>query len=313
MVIDFGQQLRSDQPMIYLFSTTPPSLNISASELSAYADQWLKKLQPLQYDGLIVYDIQDESCRIETARPFPYKKHHDTILYAKLLQDKSAQAVIAYHCVAQTDAEAFQQWLNMSLNEYKINNLVLVGSPSSALETPLSIMQAYQLLAAQDGPFIAGAVTIAERHHNKQDEPQRLLHKSAAGCDFFVSQAVYDAQLTIDLINDYALVCQQEGVKPKRIILTFSPCGGEKALAFIRWLGVAVPDDIALRIIGSATPLQESIEVCQENLSAILQACQDLEVPLGLNIESVVSRESDLDAAVSLLQTLQDTVKSFAI
>ena len=124
-------------------------------------------------------------------------------------------------------------------------------------------------------------MTIAERHANKRNEHERLLEKTAQGCKFFISQAVYNAQATIDLITSYARSCRQQGLKPKRIILTFTPCGGEKTLQFMEWLGISVPEATKWRMLDSQNPLSESIRICRENLDLIIQSCAHLNVPFG--------------------------------
>ena len=151
-------------------------------------------------------------------------------------------------------------------------------------------------------------VTIAERHADKGNEHLRLLEKSAQGCEFFVSQAVYNPQATIDLLSSYARECKERGVEPKRIILTFTPCGSAKTLEFMEWLGISVPQATRHRILDAHNPLGESIRICRNNLDQILEACGGLGVPLGLNIESLTNRKEEIDAAIRLYKLLKATL-----
>ena len=144
-----------------------------------------------------------------------------------LLSGLSDLDVITYKSVAQRGVEEFNAWLDETKNQYKLNNLVLVGIPSSDGDIKLSLPNAYNALAEHDNKFFLGGVTIAERHASKRNEHERLLQKTTQGCEYFISQAVYDAQATIDLITSYARSCKQQGIKPNRIILTFTPCGSE--------------------------------------------------------------------------------------
>ncbi|TMO20517.1 hypothetical protein CWC30_18140, partial [Pseudoalteromonas sp. S4741] len=80
------------------------------------------------------------------------------------------------------------------------------------------------------------------RHANKRKEHQRLIEKTAQGCLFFISHAVYIAQATIDLITSYASTCKAQGLTPNRIILTFTPCVCAKTIEFMQWLGISVPE-----------------------------------------------------------------------
>ncbi|MCW8994362.1 MAG: hypothetical protein OQK77_00970 [Psychromonas sp.] len=290
---------------VYFIGTTPPKQDTPIELVSGIADKLLGRLESIDYDGLIVYDIQDETSRIDKKRPFPFKYTHDSRLYSKLLHDKSAKPVITYKSVSQRDAADFSHWLSDAWHRYSVRDIVLVGSPSSAGKVKLSLTDAYQTLKNHPLDFHLGGVTIAERHITKGDEHLRLLAKEAQGCEFFISQAVYNAQATIDLLTRYALQCKKQGIKPKRIILTFSPCGSAKTLEFIEWLGISVPEATSLRILQSEDPLRESLLISRNNLDQILQACLPLDIPLGLNIESLTNRKEEIDAAILLFKLLK--------
>ncbi|MEO8184648.1 MAG: hypothetical protein ABI895_38050 [Deltaproteobacteria bacterium] len=96
-----------------------------------------------------------------------------------------------------------------------------------------NLREAYALVAKHAPGLTLGGITIAERHERSQDEHERILSKSAAGCRFFVTQAVYDVTSTLSLISDYTLALRETGDRPLPIVLTFSPCGSLKTLAFM--------------------------------------------------------------------------------
>ena len=62
-----------------------------------------------------------------------------------------------------------------------------------------------------------------------------LLAKGIEGCAYFISQTVYHAPPTQRLLRDYLRDCRGAGADPRRVILTFAPCGREKTLAFLRY------------------------------------------------------------------------------
>ncbi len=288
--------------------TTPPKASTEEMQMQEIAERLLARLDTLEYDGLIVYDIQDESSRIDTPRPFPYMETRDPRDYSRLLSQKSGKPIITYKSVAQRDRADFEHWLEQSWNEYGVRNLVLVGSPSSEGDIKLSLSEAYTALQEHQHPFHLGGVTIAERHAVKGNEHERLLGKMGNGCEFFVSQAVYNAQATIDLLTSYARSCKEKGLTPQRIILTFTPCGSAKTLEFMQWLGISVPEATRYRILDAEKPLAESIRICQNNLEQILDACLPLGLPLGLNIESLTNRKAEIDASIQLYQLLKATL-----
>ncbi|MEI6897818.1 MAG: methylenetetrahydrofolate reductase [Psychromonas sp.] len=293
---------------VYFIGTTPPKKDTDIALVAGIADKLLHRLDEIDYDGLIVYDIQDETSRIDKPRPFPFKFTHDARLYSKLLHDKSAKPVITYKSVSQRDRADFSTWLSDAWHQYSIRDIVLVGSPSAEGEIKLSLNDAYKVLQEHDLDFHLGGVTIAERHVSKGNEHLRLKNKVQQGCDFFISQAVYNAQATIDLLTRYASQCKAEGVKPKRIVLTFSPCGSAKTLEFIEWLGISVPEATKLRILESDDPLRESLLINRNNFEQIIQACLPLNIPLGLNIESLTNRKKEIDAAILLFKLLKATL-----
>ncbi|PKG38266.1 methylenetetrahydrofolate reductase [Psychromonas sp. Urea-02u-13] len=293
---------------VYFIGTTPPKQDTDIELVSGIADKLLSRLDEIDYDGLIVYDIQDETSRIDKPRPFPFKYTHDSRLYSKLLHDKCNKPVITYKSVSQRDSADFSTWLNDAWHQFSVRDIVLVGSPSAEGEIKLSLNDAYGVLKEHNLDFHLGGVTIAERHINKGDEHIRLNNKVVRGCEFFISQAVYNAQATIDLLTRYASQCKKDGVKPKRIVLTFSPCGSEKTLEFIEWLGISVPEATKLRILESENPLKESLLINRNNFEQILQACLPLDIPFGLNIESLTNRKEEIDAAILLFKLLKATL-----
>jgi len=293
---------------VYFIGTTPPKQDTDIELVSGIADKLLDRLKGIEYDGLIVYDIQDETSRIDKPRPFPFKHTHDSRLYSKLLHDKSSKPVITYKSVSQRDAEDFSHWLSDAWHQFSVQDIVLVGSPSSTGEIKLSLPDAYKVLQEHQHNFHLGGVTIAERHASKGDEHLRLRKKEMQGCEFFISQAVYNAQATIDLLTRYAMECKTQGTQPKRVVLTFSPCGSAKTLEFIEWLGISVPEATTLRILESDNPLKESLQISRNNFEQILQACLPLNIPLGLNIESLTNRKEEIDAAILLFKLLKATL-----
>lgn len=309
MALSLQEKIEDANQGVYLIGTTPPKIDTDKAQLEIIAQKLLSRLHEIEYDGVVIYDIQDESSRISAPRPFPFKQTVDPREYSQLLSNLSELDVITYKSVAQRGVAEFKTWLNETKKEFNLKNLVLVGSPSSEGDIKLSLPDAYQTLAQSEQDFFLGGVTIAERHASKRNEHSRLIEKTQQGCKFFISQAVYDAQATIDLITSYARTCRQEGIKPNRVILTFTPCGGEKTLQFMQWLGIAVPEATKWRILDADDSLNESIRICRENLNQILRSCAHLDVPLGLNIESLTNRKEEIDASINLYRLLKATME----
>ena len=290
---------------VYFIGTTPPKSDTPEAQVETIASKLLERVSDIDYDGLIAYDIQDEGSRISKPRPFPFKSTHDPRWYSALLNEKSGRPVITYKSVIQSNSEEFSQWADEAWNTYNVKDVVLVGSPSKDVKGTLPLAKAQETLKNNEHPFFIGGVTIAERHASKGNEHERLIEKHRQGCNFFISQAIYDPQATIDLLTRYAIECQKLNIKPQRIILTFSPCGSEKTLEFIEWLGVSVPEATSLRILNADSPLYESIRICSNGLQQILDAVIPYDLPLGLNIESLTNRKEEIDGSILLYKLLR--------
>jgi 5,10-methylenetetrahydrofolate reductase len=293
---------------VYFVGTTPPRAEVAYMDMQTIADKLLNRLTSIDYDGLVVYDIQDESSRIDTPRPFPFKETYDSRVYSQVLSEKSNHPTITYKSVSARSKTEFDQWLEQAWTEFGIRNIVLVGSPSSAGAIQLPLKDAYTALAAHERSFNLGGVAIAERHLSKGDEHLRMHKKSIDGCNFFITQAVYNADSTIDLLQQYSAHCKKNGIKANRVILTFSPCGSEKTLDFMDWLGISTPSAIKTRILSASDPLTESIHICEENLQKVITYCLNLDIPLGLNIESLTNRKEEIDASIKLFKLLKATL-----
>ena len=77
----------------------------------------------------------------------------------------------------------------------------------------------------------------------------------------------------------------------------------------MHWLGISVPEAARYRILDSENPLNESIRICRDNLQQILQHCVHLDIPLGLNVESLTNRREEIDASIRLFRLLKATME----
>ena len=296
---------------VYFIGTTPPKSDTPLEQVETIAHKLLERVSDIDVDGFIVYDIQDESSRTNLPRPFPFKSTHDPRLYSSLLNKKSTRPVITYKSVGNYSVDTFEQWANEAWNDYGVRDLVLVGSPSKENQVNLPLNDAYEVIRNNQNEFFTGGITIAERHASKGNEHERIIEKYQQGCNFFISQAIYDPQATIDKLTRYAIECKQRGLKPQRIILTFSPCGSKKTLEFINWLGVRVPEATSLRILDADNPLHESIRLCEASLKQILDAVIGYDLPLGLNIESLTNRKEEIDGSILLYKLLRSLMDKY--
>jgi len=294
--------------MNLLYGTTPPRLGTPESEVEAAADKLAARLQGLPLDAVVVYDIQDETGRTQTPRPFPFIRTIDPRAYSRLLVERCGRPAITYKSLGNLDEAGWHAWLFEAAHAYGTRFVSVVGRPTSGVRYPLPLSRAIRIAAGHAANFTVGGVVIAERHGLDRSEAARLLAKGIEGCAYFISQTVYHAPPTQQLLRDYLRDCRGAGVEPRRVILTFAPCGRAKTLAFIRWLGVRVAPQTERAILGAASPLAKSIEICRDNLRRILDEPYRGAIPLGVNVESVSINRDEIDASIDLFHALQETL-----
>lgn len=259
----------------------------------------------LATDGFIVYDIQDEEGRTTMERPFPFRKTLDPAWYASLFPGLTGKDCIVYKCAVESSGADFSKWLSDAINVHKHVAFNLVGAPTSSRDfSGLKLVDACALTRVNpDCSF--GCVSIPERHVKKGNETTNMITKGRWGADWFITQGIYDAEPTILLLNEYGDQCKAQGVTPKKVILSFAPCGRAKTMSFIRWLGMSVSPATEARILEADKPVDESVAISCENLINILARTGGCGVPIGINVESLSIFKEEIDAAHTLFQKLQ--------
>mmetsp|Transcript_11699 Transcript_11699/g.37514 ORF Transcript_11699/g.37514 Transcript_11699/m.37514 type:complete len:398 (-) Transcript_11699:199-1392(-) len=297
----------------FLFGCTPPGEGTDDAKAALIAQKFADRGRVLAVDGYIVYDVQDESVRTDTRRPFPYRKLVEPSGFASQLGNASHKGCVVYKAVTNmASPAAFEEWLDMAVKQHGHRAINVVGAPSArANHTGPSTKEASAMVAGRNGVHF-GAVCIAERHLSKRNEHSVLAKKASWGAEWFITQGIYDPEPTIDVILAYAAQCEAEGTRPRKIILTFTPCGRRKTLEFIKWLGMHVPQAVEDRIFADQTEVKRpmtavalSCALLCEHLQTILARTKGCGVPLGINVESVSGYRDEIDSTHDLFRSLQ--------
>ena len=299
--MDLRAKLPDARERVLLYGTTPPRLGTAPDSVAAAAEKLTARLAALPLDGVVLYDIQDETGRAQNPRPFPFVGTIDPREYAKHFK----LPAIVYKALGTMDEPGWRAWLAESKG--RVEFLSIVGRPASGVRYALPLSRAIRI-ASETPSYVVGGVVIAERHDSERSEAARLLAKGIEGCGYFISQTVYHAPPTQRLLADYLRDCRGAGTQPKRVVLSFAPCGREKTLAFLRWLGVNISADAERAILGAANPLAKSIEICCDNLRRILDQNYSTAIPLGINVESVSINRDEIDASVDLFHALKEVM-----
>jgi hypothetical protein len=297
------EKIKNRESGIVLYGITPPKKGTPADKIAEIATRQIERLQSVDIDGLILYDIQDEKSRTSQARPFPFIETLDAFTYSRDYLKELDVAKIIYRSVGKyTEAELSQFMIDAS-PEKELS--VFVGAASKSQDVTLSMKQAYALKADVNNDLLLGGVTIPERHQTKGDEHRRVFNKMAQGCQFFVSQGVYDVNASKNFLSDYYHYGQEHNIPLVPILFTLTPCGSVKTLEFMKWLGISIPRWLENELIHTQDILQKSVDFSEQSWLELKAFADEKNIPIGCNIESVAIRKVEVDASIELLHRIQ--------
>jgi len=300
--MDLARRIAARGSEFLLFAVTPPRITVAPERAQEIADVTQKRLTPLGLDGLVLYDIDDESDRNPEERPFPFLPTMDPATFrAQHLNDWSTPVVV-YRAVGKYQESDLQAWLEDQEADQVLT--VFVGASSRHKQPATALVRAQELWAQTRPDVRLGGVAIPERHTRRGEEHLRLISKQQAGCSFFVTQVVYDVNAAKNLVSDYRYECAARALEPVPIVFTFSVCGSMKTLEFLRWLGVDVPRWIENELRHATNPLAASLEQAAMTAVELVDYCRRLGVPFGINVESVSIRREEIEASVELAAQL---------
>lgn len=305
--MDLAQRIAARGSEFLLFAVTPPRITVTRERAQEIADVTQQRLLPLHLDGLVLYDIDDESDRNPEERPFPFLPTIDPATFrAQHLKDWSTPVVV-YRAVGKYDESDLRAWLEAQNADRALT--VFVGATSRHTRSATSLVRAQDLWARTRPDLRLGGVAIPERHTRRGVEHLRLIAKQEAGCSFFVTQVVYDVNAAKNLVSDYRYECAARDLKPVPIVFTFSVCGSLKTLEFLGWLGVDVPRWIQNDLRHADDTLQASHDHSMGAARELIAYCRRMGVPFGINVESVSIRLAEIEASVDLAQQLEQELR----
>ena len=297
-------KIRNKEGGILFYGITPPKAKNTKEELEAIAKKQIDRLKDLDIDGLVLYDIQDESDRTDVKRPFPYMETLDPCVYAKQYLDAPLHVpVVIYRAVGKYDKEEFSEWLeNRKGRDF---HTVFVGAASKETKVTIGMREAYKLKKERNDDIVLGGIMIPERHTLKQDEHLKVFSKIDNGCEFFVSQCVYDLMGAKRFLDDYLAYSKEHNKPLVPIIFTITPCGSSKTLDFMKWLGINIPPHLEERLKNSENILEDSVKLSRDIFEILYFYGKGKGIPIGCNVESVAIRKDEIDASIELLHDIQ--------
>jgi len=301
--VDLIRRIADRGSEFLIFALTPPRLETDVERVQEIADATMQRLSTIGVDGLILYDIDDESARNPDERPFPFAHTIDPAHYLANHLAAWRTPVIVYRAVNKYPNPDLGAWLEAQ-DPTRIMT-VLVGASTASAAQGTSLADAHALRNDVNPALSSGAVAIPERHSRRGDEHLRLLAKQTAGSSFFVTQVVYDVNAAKNLMSDYHYECQARGTAAVPVVFTFSVCGSIKTLDFLRWLGVDVPRWIENDLTHATDTLEASYQLALATARELIDFCRARGMPFGVNVESVSIRRVEIEASTRLASELR--------
>ncbi|QHW32779.1 5,10-methylenetetrahydrofolate reductase [Paenibacillus rhizovicinus] len=302
-----SEKIRNRETGIITYGMTPPKETYPPDQIAEISRKQCERLEGLPIDGLILYDVQEESDRIDQDRPFPYLRTVEPTTYSRDYLSRLSVPKIIYRCVGKDSESQLSEWLQADPGQERFS--VFVGASSSKQAVSLTLPAAYELSSTVNPKLAFGGVVIPERHQKKHDEHLRIADKIRSGCQFFISQAAYNVEAAKDFLSDYYYHCQNQEIDMVPILINLAPCGSAKTLDFMKWLGISIPKWLENDLKHSNDVLDKSIRLSQKIFEEIFEFGLEKGIPLGCSVESVSTRKVEIEASIQLVHDIKATME----
>ncbi|MFC4099454.1 methylenetetrahydrofolate reductase [Paenibacillus xanthanilyticus] len=299
----FRESIMTKKTGIITYGMTPPKASHTAEKIAEISQKQMERLRNVKLDALILYDVQEESDRIEEERPFPYMAMLDPETYSEQYLHELDIPKIIYRCVGKYSEAELTDWLKRG--EDKDRYSVFVGASSSQQQVRLELADAYKLSREHASSLTFGGVIIPERHMKKNDEHLRVVNKIKQGCSFFVSQATYNVEASKNFLSDYYHYCNEHELEMVPILFNLAPCGSTKTLEFMKWLGISIPRWLENELKYSTDVLDKSIRLTNKIFEELLEFGLEKGIPVGCSVESVSTRKVEIEASIQMVSDIK--------
>lgn len=305
----FFEKIDQKKSGLLLYGITPPKVGTEESKIQNYATKTVERVNSMDIDALIVYDVQDESERIEEERPFPFLNALDPLFFTERYLYEIEASKIIYKPAGKFQPHELENWVaRISKLGY---NAVFVGIPSPTHVPKTSLPEAYEIFKKYSNQSVLGGIAIPERHAALRDEDERIFAKVKSGVSYFVTQCVFDINFSMDMVDALVAYSKKQNTEIPTIIFTLTSCGSERTLKFIEWLGIYIPVDMKIRLLQSEKILQDSVDICLDIAGELTKYCKERNVPFGFNIESVAIKKDEIESSVEMVKSVAKILKAY--
>jgi len=113
---------------IVLYGMTPPKENTDVSRVREIASKHLNRIQSLDIDGVVLYDIQDESARNNQERPFPFLPTFEPQKYSGDFLSELNLPKVLFQVVGKHSEDSLKNWMLNNVNKGDLG--VFIGNSS---------------------------------------------------------------------------------------------------------------------------------------------------------------------------------------
>ncbi|MFN7181944.1 MAG: hypothetical protein ACK4NF_04615, partial [Planctomycetota bacterium] len=216
--------------MKVMFNVIPPPLKWVDEKITRKAYEVANILKNGEIDTAGIPEVIDETTR--GTRTLTYQPKIDNRMFGNKIREFLPDInILIYKVTPIITREEFFQWLETTIFEYKINQFVFVGGESSKKDyCGLSPIKATE--EAKKYKIKIGGVSIFHR----KNEPERLLEKTMAGMEFFISQIVFELENAKRVLEEYWNLCERKRISSCPIYISVAPLATIEDYEFIKWL-----------------------------------------------------------------------------
>ena len=239
----------------------------------------------------------------ENFRGMPLYRHYDTREFGLRVEKViGRQIVINKITVHMKSRGELLSWVRESVKHYGLNRFVFVGGSVEGREYRGPTVTESNRIASKINGVKIGNICIPTR----KNEPSRMLSKTESGASFFTTQVLLDSKPIKRVLKDYRALCSKKGIVPATVFLSFAAVSTPFDLEFIEWLGAEIPDKTETYLLRDSDLGPRIGRLYASILSDIkgFVSKNDVNVPLGLNIESISA--TNLEGACRTAEALTE-------
>ena len=291
-----------------MLEVVPPSKRASSEAISRSVEKISSEVNKLKCINYInIPEIIEENFEAR-----PYYRNIDTRLFGRRILEETGRKIILNKVIAHLPKPQFERWVEETVLEYGILGTIFVGGSRRGFSyVGPSVVEANQYAAdlALSSPdkfegLEVGNILIPGR----EAEVDRAVLKTETGCSFFTTQIIFQPKSFNNFAKGYCKECTKKKLKRSLVFLSFAPVRTLEDIKFFKWLGCDIPPKVIERFQKSGDIERTSIEIAKETLSDILVFIEKnkLDVPVGLNIESVFLR--NLPLALEMIESFSPLI-----